>query len=336
MKLLLVKTSSLGDLVHTFPALTDAHRHRPDLIIDWVVEEAFVPIAGLHPAVRHVKPVALRRWRRRPAGAVDEFRRFAKALRAETYDLVLDAQGLLKSAGVARLAHGPRVGFDRHSAREPLAAMLYQRRIAVPNGAHAIDRVRQLFAAALGYAQPAGPPRFGLRSAPAPDSPLLFLHGSSWVNKQWPEAFWMALAQRAAKAGHRVLLPWGDADECARAHRIAQAGNAEVAPALMLDELIRVMAAAAGAVAVDSGLGHLAAAFGLPTVALFGPTDPARTGCMGDAVVNLAASLQCAPCRRRRCTYQGPALLHDGVQVSPPCFAALDPERVWRAYQALT
>lgn len=156
MRVLLVKTSSLGDLVHTFPAITDASRALPGLQLDWLVEESFAEVPAWHPAIDQVIPIALRRWRRdwRKAYRSGQIAGFRSRLRERGYDLVIDTQGLLKSALPARWARGPVVGYDRRSAREPLAALFYQRRITVSRGQRAIERTRQLFAEALGYPRP--------------------------------------------------------------------------------------------------------------------------------------------------------------------------------------
>ena len=152
MKVLLVKTSSLGDVVHTLPALTDAQRAIPGIRFDWVVEEGFAEIPTWHPAVDQVIPVAIRRWRKSPWQTLrsGEWRRFKARLRETRYDLVIDAQGLLKSAWLTRYVKAPVAGLDRDSAREPLAARFYDRCYAVPREQHALERVRQLFAQALG------------------------------------------------------------------------------------------------------------------------------------------------------------------------------------------
>jgi heptosyltransferase-1 len=291
MKVLLVKMSSLGDVIHTLPALSDARAAHPGLAFDWVVEEAFREVPAWHPAVARVIPIALRRWRRAPLAACrsGEWAGLRRALSAARYDLVLDAQGLLKSAFVTRLVPGPRAGYDRRSVREAPAALAYERRIAVPRALHAIERSRRLFAVALDYEVPDGGPDYGLdagRLAAAAEAPardaVLFLHGSSRPEKCWPEAHWIALGARAAEAGLHVLLPWGSAAERERAGRIAQAlPHARVLPRLALADLASLMRAARAVVAVDTGLGHLAAALGRPCVSLYGPTRTALIGAMG-------------------------------------------------------
>lgn len=330
VRLLLVKTSSLGDVVHALPALTEAAAALPGLRCDWVIEEAFAAIPAWHPAVDRVIPVALRRWRRRPQ--VAQIIASARALRARRHDLVLDAQGLAKSAALALLARGRRAGFDRASAREGVASLAYGQRIAVPRDLHAIERLRVLFAAALGYRPGDTPPPYGLDharlGAVAPGEALVFLHGTAWRSKRYPLTHWQALARRAAAAGFPVLLPWGSPAEHEHAQRIAAATPAaRVLPRLDLPGIARVLAGARAVVGVDTGLAHLAVALGRPTVTLYGATDPARTGTWGAGQVHLAAAYPCAPCLQRRCTQPGGAL-------EAPCYGTLAPDRVWAALLA--
>ncbi len=333
LNVLIVKTSSLGDVIHTLPAVTDAVAALPGIHFDWVVEEAFAEVPGWHPAVERVIPVALRRWRRdwRAAWSGGEIGAFRRELGSRRYDLVLDAQGLIKSAALALLANGRRAGFDRASAREPLAAFSYHHRIRVVREMHAVERVRRLFAVALDYAMPDTRPDYGIRPpAKQPSDPpyLLFLHGTTWPTKQWPQAYWIALAQLAAAAGYEVRLPWGSPEERARAEEIAgAAGIGTVLPASGLSALAAELAGAAGVVGVDSGLAHLAAALAVPAVTLYGPTRTELTGAVGRRQINLKAEFPCAPCMRRACGYSGERA------VEPACFVSLPPARVWEQLQ---
>jgi heptosyltransferase-1 len=332
MRVLLIKTSSMGDVVHTLPALTDAHHAIDGLVVDWVVEEAFAPIAERHPAVQKVIPCALRRWRRHPfqAWRTGEWPAFRKQLRATEYDAVIDAQGLLKSAFLRKRARGPGFGLDRDSAREGLSARGLDHPIAVPRQMHAIQRVRRLFAGALGYAVPETAPDYGLprHVAEGAGKRLVFIHATTWPTKHWPVDFWQQLTRRACQSGYKVVLPWGSEAEQARAGEIAQVHEAaEVLPRRDLGKLLDLFAGVDGFVAVDTGLAHLAAASGLPGVALYGPTDPALTGVQGGRARSLAVAFPCAPCVQEHCTYRGE--LGKGVQ--PPCFSTLGPEEVWRA-----
>jgi len=326
VRVLLIKTSSLGDVVHTLPALTDAQRAIPGIQFDWVVEEGFAEIPAWHPAVAQVVPVAIRRWRKNLWQTLrsGEWRRFKARLRETRYDLVIDAQGLLKSAWLTRYVKAPVAGLDRDSAREPLASRFYDRRYAVPRDQHALERVRQLFAQALGYELPQGIGDYGLDrtqlATPGEEPYLLFLHGTTWPSKHWPEAYWRELAERMSAFGWAIRLPWGNAEEKARAERIAEGiAGASVLPRLNLGGVAKVVAGARACVAVDTGLGHLAAALDVPSISLYGPTLPGRVGAYGRSQVHLCAS--------------GPdAGKGDRVK---PCFDDLLPERVASELKAL-
>ena len=289
MRILIVKTSSLGDVVHMLPALTDAQRRLPALSADWVVEESFAAIPGWHPAVDRVLPVAIRRWRKRPLDPAvwREVGAFRSALAQQRYDAVVDTQGLLKSAWVARLARGPRWGYDHASAREPLASLFYTHRLAVARAQHAIERNRHLLAAALAYPLEGLALDYGLSlpSAGMADLPrvpprhVLALHGTSRVDKEWPQAQWIELAQLLSRHGSGLVLPWGNERERRRAEAIAAASPGSIVlPRLGLDALAGLIARAPAVVGMDTGLMHLAAAYGRPGAALYPATAPALTG----------------------------------------------------------
>ena len=298
MRVLVVKLSSLGDVIHTLPAITDAAVALPGVRFDWVVEEAFAEIPAWHSAVDRVIPVALRRWRRRPLRDFrgPEWRRAREALRKTRYDALIDAQGLIKSAFIARLVKAPRYGMDRHSAREGLAAAVYHHRIAVPRDMHAVERSRRLFARALHYRSGPGQGAYGLDlrrgSALVQEPVLLFFHGSARAEKLWPEQHWRELVQYAGRAGFRVWLPWGDEAEHERARCIAGADDcAEVLPRLSLSQLAQRLLQVRAAVAVDTGLGHLAAALDVPAVSLYGPTSTRLVGTYGSHQVHIQSPL---------------------------------------------
>src|SRR5450756_474124 len=164
--ILFIKTSSLGDVIHHMPALTEARKARPDARFTWLVEEAFAPLVRLHSAVAEVIPVAWRRWRKSlyaPA-TLSEIAGNLRAIRAPRYDEIVDSQGLLRTAVIARLARGRRHGYDTANIREPLAALFYDVRHSVSRDLHAVERNRILSGLALGYA-PQGAPDFGLDRA---------------------------------------------------------------------------------------------------------------------------------------------------------------------------
>lgn len=283
MRVLIVKTSSMGDLIHTLPALTDAKRAIPDIQFDWVAERGFAEIPHWHPAVEDVVVSDLRKWKKRPLASwlSPEYMAFRAALSSQEYDLVIDAQGLIKSAWlIARLAHGEVAGYDRKSARESLASMVYNRKFSVSRSLHAVERTRNLFAQALGY-ELSGIPDSGLARTDRLDKAVWLVHGTSRVDKEWPEAHWIQLAQALHNKGIKVHLPGGSEAEISRAHRIASYCDGVVHQGVGLTEIKSLMAQAAGVVAVDTGLAHLADALQKKLVMLFGPTQPGLVGPLG-------------------------------------------------------
>lgn len=291
-RILFVKTSSLGDVVHHCPAVSDAARKLPAAEIDWVVEAPFAGVAAMHRAVRRVIPVALRRWRRAPwsPSVWREIAEFRRAVSGERYDAVVDSQGLLKSALVAAFAPGPKHGLDRASAREALVASFYDVTHAVPRALHAVERNRLLTASALGYTLD-GPLDYGLgiehafsqRSSLKDEdaSYAVFLTMTSRDDKLWPDERWIEVGRAL---GMRIVLPWGSAAEKARAERIGAAiGNATVPSRMSLAELSELFQKAGPVVGLDTGLTHLAAALGVRTVGIFCGSDPALTGLYGAA-----------------------------------------------------
>ncbi len=288
--ILVVRPSSLGDIVHALTLVADVRAHRPEFAVDWVAEEAFVPLVALDPGVRRIIPVAQRRWRRHPLAASTwrEIAAFRRDLRRDEYAAVVDLQEQVKGALIARMARGPRHGPDRASIREPVATLLHDVHHAIAPDQHLIDRCRQLTASALRY-RVDGPPRFGLvvpRSAGdavmrvMPDRPyVVFLHATSRTDKLWPEASWRALIATFARGGFVIVLPWGTSVERARSERLATGESAaRVPPRQGLGELAALLSRAALVVGVDTGLVHLAAALGTPTVSLFVTTDSRLAG----------------------------------------------------------
>ena len=331
MKILIVKTSSLGDLIHTFPALSDALGACPDMEFHWLVEEAFSQVPVWHPGVSRVIPIGLRRWRRnwKKAWRNGEIQDFKSLLRQESYDLIIDAQGLLKSALPAKWATGPVAGYDRHSAREGFASFFYQQRYFVSKKLHAIERVRRLFSQALDYPQPETPPDYGLSDErPLKDNKLIFLHSTTWPSKHWPRSYWAELTRLGTAAGFEVCFPWYEAEERLRAEHIMQmADDGQLLPRMDLNGLKQVLSSAAGVVGVDTGLAHLAAALNTPAVTLYGSTIEGLTGAVGERQKNLRADFPCAPCMQRQCRYEGAS------PVQPACFQTLPAAKVWDTLQ---
>lgn len=298
-RILIVKTTSMGDVIHALPAIQDILQHFPDAKIDWLVEENFADIPRLHPHVHQIFNVAIRRWRRHLFRLKTwcEIKAVRKAVGVQHYDAVIDVQGLVKSASISCWANGPRYGYDAQSIREPFASRFYQHTYAISYQQHAVTRIRTLVALSLGYPVPQELPDYGLQNGqvahtalPAELSlPTIFwvaLHATSRDSKLWPETDWVALGKHYAAQGLSMCLPWASATEKARAERIAQqVPIAQVLPKLGLQALAKVISQAQFAVGVDTGLSHLAAALDVPVVALYTDTDPALTGVAGGRLV---------------------------------------------------
>ncbi len=293
---LFVKLSSLGDVIHNLPAVTDVRRHRPEVRIDWAVEESYAPLVALHPGVERAIAVGLRRLRSRPhsAPAWGALLAARGSLRREAYDFIVDTQGLAKSAFVARLSRGPVFGFDSRSAREPFAARFYDQALRVDRRLHAVERNRRLAAQVFGYS-PAGSADYGIAApGPAPDCApqgryYVALHASSRDDKLWAARNWVELAERMAGRGLTAVYPGGSDAEREAASRLASfTPGAVAAPALSLLEAACLIAGAQAVAGVDTGLTHLAVALGKPTAGIYCATDPALTGLHGGAhAVNL-------------------------------------------------
>jgi heptosyltransferase I len=280
--ILIVKTSSMGDVIHTLPAITDLKRIEPDCIIDWLVEQPFADMPSLHAGVRRVIACNLRQWRRSPFSAKtrSEYQAMVQAF-APHYDAVIDCQGLLKSVWLAGKAPGELHGYDWASAREPLASLSYKHRHRIGKAQHAVQRNRQLVAASLGYTLP-DQLDYGLPLSTQRAPAVYCIHATSKSRKLWPEKNWLALIAWLDQRGYRALLPWGDAAEEARAKRLAaQTPSARVLPRQSIAALAERMPQASLAIGVDTGLLHLAAALGVPCLGLYVSSDPALAGALG-------------------------------------------------------
>lgn len=346
MRALILKTSSMGDIIHTWPALTDATRMIDNLQFDWVSEESFAELPKWHSSVNQVIPSAVRRWRKdlRKAWSQGELKQFWRQLRQTEYDVVIDAQGLIRSAIVAKLAHGKQhFGFSQTSVSETKIARHLYKPFDVDTSLHVVEKIRQLFAHSLDYDLAAAklPTNYGLSKQfldtlklPNNTDPyVIFLHGTTWPNKHWPESYWSRLAQQCQQQGIKVIIPWGTLEEKRRGELIAQTGKHidVLAQRLPFSELAKVLFNAQAVVSMDTGLGHLSAALGTPVIGLYGPSSIHLAGMVGKNQTPLQADFSCSPCLKRNCHYQGPPIIdHKTNQaVTPPCFTALNPDKVW-------
>jgi heptosyltransferase I len=304
--ILFIKTSSLGDVVHHMPAITDVRRHLPGARLAWVVEEDYAPLARLHPAVNDVIPVATRRWRRNLLAPATwrEIARFRTVLRARSFDAAIDTQGLLRTALIAGAVRGIRHGYDRASIREPLASQFYDVRHHVEWRAHAIPRNRALCGLALGY-EAKHPLDYGLDRAAiagtAAGRPYaVLLHATAKPGKLWADGHWVTVARGVRDRGFDVVLPWGAAHERARSEAIAAAADIEedrghVPDRRPLDAVATLIAGALFAIGVDTGLVHVAAALGVPLVAIFIGSEPGLTGPMGGGPIAVVGGKSASP-----------------------------------------
>lgn len=311
MRVLLIKMSSMGDVFHTFPALSDAQKNIPNLQVDWIVEKGFSDIPSWHPVVDKVFPIEVRRWRKSlfSKQTRKEIKDFFDAVNANQYDLIIDAQGLLKSAWVSRKVNAKTAGYDWFSVREPLASLFYQFKYLVSKEMHAISRLRSLFSQALGYeVHSESPISYGLDTQYWV-KPLeladqfenndywVFLHGTTWETKLWPESHWIELLEKANQQGVKVMLPWGNDVEKQRALRLKEESESSVGhefvwvpdDMLSLNKIARVLKNAQGVVSVDTGLSHVSAALEVPMVALYRVTDPKLIGANGEMVERLVS-----------------------------------------------
>lgn len=285
-KILIVRSSSLGDLIFVLPAISDIAKHCPEVMIDWVVEESFADIPAWHPAVHQVIPISYRRWRKHWWSRETRRERaaFRKKLRQTHYDMVLDMQGLMKSVWVVRQAIGERHGLDWKSARERLASLFYHQRHRVDFWQPAVTRQRELAALALGY-QYEGAPDFGLQAFTEGveiQNYAVVMPSASRDDKLWPEEDWHAALDLLVEHGLELRVLAGNDKEAARAAELVKHyPKVTLLTALPLKEVAHQLAAARLMIGLDSGLTHLSAALGRPTIGIYCASTPVRTPLTG-------------------------------------------------------
>ena len=301
-KILIVKTSSLGDVVHMLPAIYDAAQAISKLQIDWIVEENFQEVPRWSPYVNKVIPIALRRWRKSlfSLKTWQEIRQFKQTLQLEKYDVVVDSQGLLKSALVTTWVNKePNAvwGYDRYSIREPIAHYFYQNTVSVSRNLHAIERNRLILSKVLKYSLDKKLLNYGIAeqqwSLPNNLSTLLekpyiiALHGTSKVDKEWPIEAWLSLLQSMNKEGVNIVFPWGNSSEKQRVEWLCkQANNAVMLPRCDLSALASIILSAQAVIGMDTGLMHIAAALNKQGLALYPVTQINLTGVLSGETQN--------------------------------------------------
>lgn len=335
-KILLVKITSMGDLIQMLPALTDAQKAIPGIQFDWLAETSFQEIPYLHPAIQKVIALPYRQWQKNIYQALKtgEVKAFWQTLRADSYDMVIDAQSNIKSALVTTLARGKKFGLDRASVREYGAHFAYHKKISISRSLNHVQRMRQLMASFLNYPLPDSPLDYGISlqrlpelSFALPEKFIFLAHLASRKEKLWPEEFWQVLIKDLINEGYALVLPWWSKEEKERALRL-QGGRSEVQilPPLDLTQKAKVLAQARAAVSLDTGLAHMAAALNIPNVTLYGAIDPAQVGAIGEGQIHLSATAPaCAPCGRMHCSYEG------GNFPYSPCLETIKPAAVLQA-----
>lgn len=310
LKHLIVKTSSLGDIVHMLPAITDANRMVPGILFDWVVESGFSEIPAWHPDVDQIIKVSLRKWRTQlfEKATRKEYKEFKIKLQATPYEKIIDSQGLIKSAMVSCMGLGATWGYDKKSIRDPFASYLYSNKVSVSYKEHAVTRNRLILAKSLGYSLDGLELDYGIAGNTVfkkacddlgehevfqgngiPKKSIIALHGTSRRNKEWPIQHWNGFIEEMTAAGYSVLFPWGDAEELARAKSFAKNharkgtendASAIALPRCTLTTLAGLIQSASAVIGMDTGLLHVAAAFDQKGVALYPATEPKLSGAM--------------------------------------------------------
>ncbi len=362
----------MGDVIHALPAVTELKNNIKNIIIDWVVEEAFVDIPSRHPAINKVIPIAMRRWRKsifkeklsaqhnKDISVWHEVKAFWYNLREYKYDYIIDAQGLLKSAIITRMAKLDNAssksyvyGLNSQSSRGKYIQWLYHKRVNVPKNEHAVLRLKTLFANIFNY-RCDSVIDYGLTDYVISDKNsristdkkryLVFLHCTTWESKKWPVSFWQALITKAINHGFGVKLNSGNQEELQQTYAITSKfsldfgenldgknlnnNNVEVMQPQSINKLINTIANSSGVVCVDTGLGHLAAALSVPGVGIYGASSAKLTAILSDNFINLSSRYKCSPCLLKNCN------LLD-YNKFPPCYDELNPDLIWKTLETL-
>ncbi|MDH5358704.1 MAG: lipopolysaccharide heptosyltransferase I [Gammaproteobacteria bacterium] len=341
MRVLIIKLTSMGDLMHALPALTDAANAIPDIEFDWVVDQAFSDVPMWHPNVKRVIKTSHRHWRKEPFMAWKEghLTTFYNQLNEYDYDVVIDLQSNLKSAFVSWLRKGSVHGLDKNCCRERPAHWAYKYQYSVNLKQHSIEKMRALMAQILGYTRAEKPADYGVDLSryelpeldfDLPERFMMFVHNASWLTKLWPLSHWQELVNHAVRQGYSVLLPCGNDDEYQRAQLIASVNpQAFALQRHSLNHMAALMQRAQAAVCSDTGLAHLAAVAGIPAVTVYGATDTQLIGTHGNNQHHIVSDFECAPCYKRQCP------LEKSNHGEPVCMTRITAEQVWHRLESL-
>ena len=341
MRVLIIKLTSMGDLMHALPALTDAVKAIPNIEFDWVVDKTFSEVPLWHPAVKNVITTAHRQWKKNIIQSWREglLSQFNQKLNKYDYDLVIDLQNNMKSATVSWFYKGDVHGFDKGYCRERFAYKAYKHRYAIPENQHAINRIRQILSQALAYPLVDSPPDYGTNfeqydlpelNFVLPEKYLIFVHNASWLSKIWPLTSWQGLINKVVDHGYSVLLPCGTDEEQQRAQQIAAVNEkAHALPRLTLNEIAALTYRADGAMCSDTGLAHLAAVAGTPAQTIYGATDTDLIGTVGRHQHHIVSEMNCAPCYKRTCPRP------EAINGEPVCMDEISIETAWHRLKAI-
>ena len=281
----------MGDLMHALPALTEAKEHIEDISFDWVVDTNFASVPSWHPSVDKIVTTDHRNWKKQlfSKNSRKSLRGVINQINENNYDLVVDMQNNLKSAFISYLCKHDVVGLDSKSAREYPAHLAYSKRINVDKKLHAIERQKKLLGDALGYEYEQGPINYGASfnafikpNITLPDKYFVLVQNASWITKQWSIGNWQQLILYLEDKGIVMLLPSGNLEELEKAKEICSVSEKAQAIDLMpLDEIAYMVQHADFCICSDTGLAHLSALTGTPSITLYGPTKTSLIGTMG-------------------------------------------------------
>ena len=293
MKILIVKTSSMGDIIHALPVAWDIAHAFPEARIDWAAEASFRDIPRMSPFVDEIKVSRFRGWRKSILSKAtrDEVAALKADLASEHYDAVVDLQGLVRSAWLASWTRVPVTGYSRRAAKEPLAAWFYEKTLEYPASIPTVRRYRAAAAEALGYEVDLERVHYGLSISEPSSVEMTEPYAALCINtsrdsKLWPEEDWVEIGRRLNETGRRSVLFWGSETERKRSESVAsRIEGAVVAPRTGLLATGRLIAGADAVLGVDTGLTHLGAALGRPSVGIFVSTPTDRLSLVGEGPV---------------------------------------------------
>lgn len=329
MQILIVKLSSMGDIFHTLPAITDLKLAMPDATIDWVIDENFACIGRWHPAINQVIPVPLREIKKNPFKLLlsKNLRTFLKRLRHQRYDHIIDPQGLMfKSTLISLVAKGKvRHGYSYHSARDRFTSIFCNNSYVISKKIHAITRIRMLFSQALNYHFDSNRLDFGIKPLKNIEEQdyILCFHGTTWESKHWPNAYWRDLLKSLNQQNINVKLAWGNDKEKAVSLLLAKGlKHVELLAKSSIEDMQNHVQKAKAVISVDTGFAHLSQIYNKNLIVLFGPSDAQKVGPLNENSKALQCQFPCSPCFKRTCEYKKPS------DVKPACFQTLPPQKV--------